>query len=204
MRLNIKNETGRLKSVVLGQPNSLGAVPTLEESYDAKSYYSIEHNIYPKEEDIINGISIALAFLGVAVFLYLSPVYLGNSIVSLVCSIILGVVGIAGLGIELNKLSSKPKGLGFDNLGIGLIFIIIWSLLYYYFNITWVNIFGLLFLIFGTYGTFRGVISVFYNLLTDNNDSKKIKWVVKLPVFIAQLAGFVLTILQILEVIKIV
>ncbi len=54
MRLNIKNETGRLRSVVLGQPNSLGAVPTLEESYDAKSYYSIEHNIYPKEEDIIN------------------------------------------------------------------------------------------------------------------------------------------------------
>jgi hypothetical protein len=35
MKLNIKNETGRLKSVVLGQPNSMGAVPTLEESYDA-------------------------------------------------------------------------------------------------------------------------------------------------------------------------
>jgi N-dimethylarginine dimethylaminohydrolase len=32
----------------------MGAVPTLEESYDAKSYYSIEHNIYPKEADIIN------------------------------------------------------------------------------------------------------------------------------------------------------
>lgn len=54
MRLNIKNETGRLKSVVLGQPNSMGAVPTLEESYDAKSYYTIEHNMYPKEADIIN------------------------------------------------------------------------------------------------------------------------------------------------------
>lgn len=54
MKLNIKNETGRLKSVVLGQPNSMGAVPTLEESYDAKSYYTIEHNMYPKEEDIIN------------------------------------------------------------------------------------------------------------------------------------------------------
>jgi N-dimethylarginine dimethylaminohydrolase len=32
----------------------MGPVPTLEESYDAKSYYSIEHNVYPKEEDIIN------------------------------------------------------------------------------------------------------------------------------------------------------
>lgn len=53
MKLNIKNETARLKSVVLGQPNSMGAVPTLEESYDAKSYHSIQHNIYPQEIDVI-------------------------------------------------------------------------------------------------------------------------------------------------------
>ncbi|MDR7807118.1 arginine deiminase family protein [Riemerella anatipestifer] len=54
MKLNIKNETGKLKSVVLGQPHSNGPIPTLEESYDAKSYHSIENSIYPKEEDIIN------------------------------------------------------------------------------------------------------------------------------------------------------
>ena len=53
MKLNIKNETGRLKSVVLGQPNSLGAIPTLEESYDAKSYDTIQKGIYPTEEDVI-------------------------------------------------------------------------------------------------------------------------------------------------------
>lgn len=53
MKLNIKNETARLKSVVLGQPKSNGAVPTLEESYDAKSYYTIAHDVYPTEEDIV-------------------------------------------------------------------------------------------------------------------------------------------------------
>lgn len=57
MKLNIKNETGRLKSVVLGQPKSNGPIPTLEESYDAKSYHSIENGIYPKEEDIISEMS---------------------------------------------------------------------------------------------------------------------------------------------------
>ena len=57
MKLNIKNETGKLKSVVLGQPKSMGSIPTLEESYDAKSYHSIKHNIYPKEEDIISEVS---------------------------------------------------------------------------------------------------------------------------------------------------
>ncbi|MDO4762926.1 MAG: arginine deiminase family protein [Flavobacteriaceae bacterium] len=53
MKLNIKNETGKLKSVVLGQPLSMGATPTLEESYDAKSYHSIENNFYPTEQDIV-------------------------------------------------------------------------------------------------------------------------------------------------------
>ncbi|WKS95546.1 dimethylarginine dimethylaminohydrolase family protein [Riemerella columbina] len=54
MKLNIQNETGRLRSVVLGQPQSNGAAPTLEESYDAKSYHSIQNDIYPVEADIIS------------------------------------------------------------------------------------------------------------------------------------------------------
>lgn len=54
MKLNITNETGRLKSVVLGQPKSMGANPTLEESYDAKSYHTIQNDVYPTEEDITN------------------------------------------------------------------------------------------------------------------------------------------------------
>jgi len=54
INLNIKNETGKLKSVVLGQPNSIGSIPAFEASYDAKSYYSLQHNIYPKEADIID------------------------------------------------------------------------------------------------------------------------------------------------------
>lgn len=52
MKLNIKNETGRLKSVVLGQPKSMGPDPTLEESYDAKSYFTIQNGVYPTEDDI--------------------------------------------------------------------------------------------------------------------------------------------------------
>lgn len=53
MKLNIKNETGKLRSVVLGQPNSMGADPTLDEAYDAKSYHTIQYGTYPKENDII-------------------------------------------------------------------------------------------------------------------------------------------------------
>lgn len=52
MKLNINNETAKLKSVVLGQPKSMGSIPTLEESYDAKSYHTILHDVYPTESDI--------------------------------------------------------------------------------------------------------------------------------------------------------
>ena len=52
MKLQIKNETATLKSVVLGQPQSMGATPALAESYDAKSYHSLKNNIYPLEENI--------------------------------------------------------------------------------------------------------------------------------------------------------
>ena len=54
MKLNIKNETARLRSVVLGQPKSMGETPELKDSYDAKSYQSIKKEIYPVEKDIIS------------------------------------------------------------------------------------------------------------------------------------------------------
>ncbi|MDL1913950.1 MAG: amidinotransferase [Bergeyella sp.] len=54
MRLNIQNETGKLKTVVLGLPYSPGDPPSLEEAFDAKSYHSVYTNTYPTEDSIIN------------------------------------------------------------------------------------------------------------------------------------------------------
>lgn len=71
MKLNIKNETAPLKSVVLGQPRSLGAVPTLADSYDAKSYHTIQNGIYPTEKDVVSEMCAFEAILekhGVQVF----------------------------------------------------------------------------------------------------------------------------------------
>lgn len=54
MILNIQNETAPLKTVVLGQPYSLGKEPALEETYDAKSHETVKNGLYPTEEDIVN------------------------------------------------------------------------------------------------------------------------------------------------------
>jgi len=53
LQLNIKNETSRLKSVVLGIANSNGAVPKLEDCYDPKSAEHVRAGTYPKEENMI-------------------------------------------------------------------------------------------------------------------------------------------------------
>lgn len=53
IKLNIKDETSRLRSVVLGTAKSMGGTPPLEEAYDPKSRVHIKAGTYPKEEDMM-------------------------------------------------------------------------------------------------------------------------------------------------------
>lgn len=53
MKLNILNETSRLRAVILGTAESNGPTPTIEEAYDPKSVEHIKAGTYPKEEDMV-------------------------------------------------------------------------------------------------------------------------------------------------------
>ena len=53
LKLNIKNETSRLRAVVLGTAESVGPTPTVEEAYDPKSLEHILSGAYPTEKDMI-------------------------------------------------------------------------------------------------------------------------------------------------------
>ncbi|NVJ89154.1 MAG: amidinotransferase [Flavobacteriaceae bacterium] len=63
LKLNIKNETSRLKAVVLGIANSNGPIPSLEEAYDPKSIQHIKMGTYPKEKDMVLEIEAVAAVL---------------------------------------------------------------------------------------------------------------------------------------------
>lgn len=56
MKLNVKNETSRLRAVVLGTAESTGGIPNLLEAYDPKSREHIIAGTYPKEKDMITEI----------------------------------------------------------------------------------------------------------------------------------------------------
>ena len=53
LQLNIKNETSRLRAVVLGSAVNNGPVPTVEEAYDPKSLEHILAGTYPLEENMV-------------------------------------------------------------------------------------------------------------------------------------------------------
>jgi len=53
LKLNVQNETSRLRAVVLGTAKSSGPTPKPEEAYDPKSLEHILAGTYPKEEKMI-------------------------------------------------------------------------------------------------------------------------------------------------------
>ena len=53
LKLNVKNETSRLRTVVLGTAKSNGPTPSLDEAYDPKSALHIKAGTYPVEEDMV-------------------------------------------------------------------------------------------------------------------------------------------------------
>jgi N-dimethylarginine dimethylaminohydrolase len=69
--LNVKNETSRLKSVVLGISKSNGPVPKVEDCYDPKSIQHVLAGTYPKEADMIlemDAVAVILEKYNVEVF----------------------------------------------------------------------------------------------------------------------------------------
>ena len=71
LKLNINNETSRLRAVVLGIANSNGPVPKIEECYDPKSIEQVKAGTYPKEEDMIleiNAVAAIFEKYGVKVY----------------------------------------------------------------------------------------------------------------------------------------
>lgn len=63
LKLNIKNETSRLRAVIFGTAISNGPTPTIEEAYDPKSLEHIKAGTYPVEKDMVKEIdSVAKVF----------------------------------------------------------------------------------------------------------------------------------------------
>jgi N-dimethylarginine dimethylaminohydrolase len=61
LKLNVKNETSRLRAVVLGTAKSNGPTPKVEECYDPKSRQHVINGTYPIEADMIKEMDAVVA-----------------------------------------------------------------------------------------------------------------------------------------------
>lgn len=53
LQLNIKNETSKLRAVILGTAESNGPIPSVEDCYDPKSIEHVLAGTYPQEADMV-------------------------------------------------------------------------------------------------------------------------------------------------------
>jgi hypothetical protein len=157
-----------------------------------KSVSSIDNET---NKSLLDGLPVVISLITLSVFLYVRPEYLGYKTVSMIISIIVVIIGFIGLSIELNKI-----GEGVSDFIIGLIFLIIWGTVYHFYSVVWLNAIMLFFMVFGIYGTSKGLIKMLFGILSNPSQGDKKK---RLIILIIQLIGFGATILQYLTSFKI-
>lgn len=158
-----------------------------------------------KKEEVndLSGLGVAFAFILVAIFIYLTPDYLGSYWISTIVSSFLVICGVIGLGTELDKLnnSAKKNSIGFNDLGVGLGFFIFWAVLYYNFQSIWLNYLILLLLFIGTYGICAGLAKITQNIFSNDSNTKK---AISVPVRVFQITATLITIYEVLTKLKII
>jgi hypothetical protein len=137
-----------------------------------KTTKAIKKSVNPR-----SGMAVALTFFAISIFLYFQPKYFDVATVGVSLASI--IIGFAGLGSELNKISSGEgnfaddfkRGAGiFDNTGYGIALLILWGALYYYFPIIWVNVIISPILLFAIYGIILGLVNGFFDFTLSKKD----------------------------------
>lgn len=154
-----------------------------------------------KIDDNINGYSIGLTFIAVALFLMWKQEYLLSEIATQIVATIIGLFGIGVCSVQLGK-STTIKG--FDDFGIGLLFFLTWLICYVKLNWFFINLLGLAALIFGTYGITKGIIEICYsvvtNIIINSVEKPKTTRIKEVFLLITQFFGLILTVLNILKI----
>ena len=154
-----------------------------------------------KIDDNINGYSIGLTFILIALFLFWRQDYLKFEIATRVVGIVVAALGILMCSLQLSK-TSKIEGI--MDFCIGAVFFLAWLILYLKVNWLIINLLSIALLTFGLYGMLRGMMEICYSVWTKiivptEKKSKSVK-AKEAFLLITQIFGFALTVLNILKI----
>lgn len=157
-------------------------------------------------DDYINTLAISITFITIGLLLYFNVLKFGNGTISNVFQWGFTIFGVLMIFTGFNSKEDNPyKIKGFDSFGIGIAFLIIWYLIKD-FKFFLVVILAMFVLIIGIYGTIRGILEILYSLKLNlkNIKTKSLsKIMTELIVFLTKLSALILTILNILQALKI-
>ncbi|ALC80436.1 hypothetical protein [Bacillus gobiensis] len=154
------------------------------------------------KKKLIEGTALFLSFLITSIVLYFIPDFIGNQIVTRSIGIIFGLIGIMGFTVELTNLrisSNEEIKSALMDMVVGLFLGIIIFLLLYFFANWFVHIVVTLLMLLAIYAALRSVIKLIF--LTDFLNRNIL---IKLPVIILNIAIFTLTLLQVLQIFKVI
>lgn len=150
-----------------------------------------------KKERKWDRVALAGSFILVVIFLSVNSDYLGHELISRIVAIIFGILGIGGMTSELSKIINKKVD-GIMDLVVGTIILILWGGIYYHWDYPVVNFFLLFLLLLGFYGVLIGIAKIIESIKTAT-----ITWTIKqMAIVIANCSVFILTILQIIQIIR--
>ncbi|MGG3662080.1 hypothetical protein [Bacillus gobiensis] len=154
------------------------------------------------KKKLIEGTSLFLSFLITSIVLYFIPDFIGNQIVTRSIGIIFGLIGIMGFMVELTNLrisSNEEVKSSLMDMAVCVFLSIIIFLLLYFFKNWFVHLTVTLLMLLSIYAGLRSIIKLI--ILTD---LLKRNIFIKLPVIILNIAIFALTILQLLQIFKVI
>lgn len=130
-----------------------------------------------KNEIDNNGLSLGLTFVILGFILQI--IFWGNDIFIWVSVILIGF-GIAGIGMEFEKVVKNSGGASF---GVGVLFLLFSFLGVTFFDSVWLKIIFVFPMMFGIYGVISG--SLLYKKIRENVEVKNVKDKKEIPNFIS-------------------
>lgn len=152
----------------------------------------------------IDGLTLGFAFIAVGLFLLFVPDYFGNKLAGQIVRWVFIVIGVLGLFVEFGKVKPISDIKGFDDLWVGVLFLAVWTALYFLTQNILCSIAGFFCLVFGVYGAFRGLFRIIYSIRLNrkNKVQSKSTIVSDVLIFLTKVISLALVVLQFVNAIQ--
>lgn len=152
----------------------------------------------------IDGLTLGFAFITVGLFLLFIPDYFGNKLTGQIVRWVFIVIGALGLFVEFGRVKPISDIKGFDDFWVGILFLAVWTALYLLTQNFLCNIAGFFCLVFGLYGSFRGLFRIIYSIRLNrkNKAQSKSTIVSDVLIFLTKVISLALVVLQLVRAIQ--